>query len=89
MVLNNSHLFTNDRVYCGSMLTSIETKVNTGTYYICVIDMSISVLDFLLYLYNKRQIQMYKKLVFIDKMSIKKIIFLDAPITLIWNVHLT
>jgi hypothetical protein len=56
----NPKQYENERVFCGSPLTTFDPKIITYIYFGMIFDFSITLLDFSLLLYNKRKIQAYK-----------------------------
>jgi hypothetical protein len=52
--------YKNDRVFCGSAVTTLIPNVVLSKYVLVVADFIISLLDFLLLIFNKRRIRAYK-----------------------------
>jgi hypothetical protein len=57
----DSKLFENDRLYCSSLYTVIDTKLTNSTYSVIVFDCVVTTCDFLLFAWNKHQIKKYKR----------------------------
>lgn len=53
-----------ERVYCASTISTVASNAAFTNYVFLIGDYVISLGDFLLFLYNKRQIEIYKRFVF-------------------------
>jgi hypothetical protein len=49
-----------DRVYCGMALTHLDRNVTSAAYFVIIIDFAVSLMDFGLFIINKRRIRAYK-----------------------------
>jgi hypothetical protein len=61
MILATPISYKNQRVYCASAITALDSGVAKFTAILEIIDLAISFLDFLIYLFNKSRIKKYKK----------------------------
>jgi hypothetical protein len=52
--------YENERVYCDNLITMIDSNVILSLYILVMIDLTISLMDFCLLLFNKRRIRAYK-----------------------------
>jgi hypothetical protein len=60
LIIFNKKNFENDRLYCTKLLTVVDHNITNVEFVAIAIQFTVSLLDFLLLLYNKQKIQEYK-----------------------------